>query len=95
MTAFEKARDFFMKKEAEYCEKAEEEDLPMYPLQLDETINLAIIEAKKEVFEDIEKTLIEQAGIYLVESWYTRLKEFHLQPIINNNSKNNNDRKNK
>lgn len=57
MTPKEKAIEYFMKREVELC--TEINDQPEYPLQLDDTLDLAIKEAKQEVIEKLQKWVKE------------------------------------
>ena len=76
MNAYEKARDYFMKEEAGLCDVDDMDDKPQYPLQLDDTLDLAIREAKKEVFDDIWQVL-DQVGM-IGRDDCAKLKKRHL-----------------
>jgi len=52
MEAKEKAIEFFMKEEVGLLDENEK---PLYPLQLNETIDLALKIQAKEIFDDIDK----------------------------------------
>jgi len=64
MNAKEKAIEFFMKEEVVGCSETE---LPDFPLQLTETLDIAIKEAKKEELERV-KISFDHLVIYILNN---------------------------